>query len=179
MNSHGADEDSRVDMFLAINHFNDLVKMGSIREVIRYIRDEYDVNLFDVNGLTAIHHAANIGNLRMIKLLIQHGANYTARSLNGNTVLMRAVMKGNLKIFEYIADLYESRNPPVPLDAMCHVNKDNQTLLSMACSSGFADMVRKLLREGFDPCQADNYGFTSLHHALPAYGSIGFALPTA
>ena len=81
MNAHDIERvHPTVDMFIAINHFNSCVRSGSVDEVSRHIRDVYDVNLFDVGGLTAIHHAVNSGNLKMIKLFLDIGANYTART---------------------------------------------------------------------------------------------------
>jgi ankyrin repeat protein len=157
---------SPVDMFIAINHFNLLVRSGCTSEVKRRIQDGYNINFFDVEGFTALHHAVCCGNMYMVNILLENRANFTARTWKGLSVMMLAVLRGRIKIFDIIAEKFASRNPPIPLNARFHVNSLNETLLMLACRAGHFNMVERLLRAGLDPCEVDCSGETSLHHAF-------------
>ena len=157
---------SPVDMFIAINHFNSLVRSGYTGEVNRCIQDGYNVNHFDVKGFTALHHAVCCGNLNMVNILLKNHANFTERTWTGLSVMMLAVIRGRLEIFDIIAEKFASRNPPIPLNSQFHVNSRKETLLMLACRAGRVNMVMRLLREGLDPCEVDCSWETSLHHAF-------------
>ena len=169
-------EPVHVDIFIAINHFNQCVMDGNFREIIRLLDDGYNVNFFDATGLTALHHAVNQGNMHLIKFLLEKGANITARTFSGVSVMMFVVMAGNVEIFDFFAAKFASRSEPVPLDSMCHVNSRGETLLMLACSHGHPHMVQRLIQVGFDPWHVDESGQTSLHHSVPREGGR-FTIP--
>ena len=61
-------------------------------------REQCDVNATTVDGCTALHAAAQSGNVDMVKLLLQHGANVSAAMNDGCTALWAATLKGHGEI---------------------------------------------------------------------------------
>lgn len=56
----------------AVDHNKPLY--GSINSLERALKSGSDVNARNVSGWTMLHHAASIGNARMVRLLLDHGA---------------------------------------------------------------------------------------------------------
>ena len=54
-----------------------------------------DVNLVDADGDTALHGAAETGNVEIMRLLLDKGANLNAKNKQGGTPLMWAAVFGN------------------------------------------------------------------------------------
>lgn len=68
----------------------DLVKGGSLNDIIRLIGTEIDLNERDNNDWTPLHHAAANGHLEIVKVLIKAGANIEAKSIYRVTPLHAA-----------------------------------------------------------------------------------------
>ena len=70
----------------------DLVKNNDVDQVIAII-DQYDVNETNDYGYTALHYAADNGNLEILKLLINNKALIDIQSNDGSTPLMLSVIR--------------------------------------------------------------------------------------
>lgn len=51
---------------------------------------------------TALHHACHCGQLDVVKLLVENGAEIDAQAINGGTPLMRAVESSREAIVSYL-----------------------------------------------------------------------------
>ena len=86
--------------------------------------------------------------------LIQNGANVHVENENGDTVLMSACRSGNLDLVKLLL------SKSVDLDAT-NVS-DGQTALLLACMNGYSEIVNELVQSGADVNLKDLEGFTSL-----------------
>lgn len=56
------------------------------------------------HGLTPLMHAARAGNLEIVKLLVEAGADINLRDEEGGTALSIAGEEGNLEVYEYLRE---------------------------------------------------------------------------
>lgn len=59
------------------------------------------VNFQDKRKYTALHFAANKGNIEMIKLFVKHGADINAKNISGDTPLMLCPKSSSKEIFMF------------------------------------------------------------------------------
>jgi hypothetical protein len=72
----------------------DVDELAISTAIFRVKGKRIDINTQDTQGMTPLHHAALVGNLRAIELLIQTGANVNAIDKQGKTVLDYQTAKG-------------------------------------------------------------------------------------
>jgi ankyrin repeat protein len=132
----------------------------------------------DNQGYTALQRAAIAGNLELVILLVQHGANLTALSRNqfGDLPIHLAVAYGHENIVHWMLDNgvpvdIRNRLGATPLHSAAHnsrlaiarflldkgaavnakvTNSDNRTPLHEAAATGSVDLVELLLDHGAD-----------------------------
>ncbi|XP_077349985.1 uncharacterized protein LOC143998115 [Lithobates pipiens] len=134
-----------------------------------------DVNMERANGETAMHVAAQYGNIKMISALIEEGGEVTWQSKTQENALHTAVRHCHLPIVELILDYLS--NEKSEAEALCCVNQPNQegeTPLHLAAalakdSVHFEEedvkIVRLLLEHGADiSSTARMAGETPLHY---------------
>ena len=125
-----------------------------------------DVNATDENGLTALHHAAENSDQKLVQVLVGH-ADVNATNPNGITPLHRALWTGRadnaftLLVTGARADAVEADGTSSLHYAACHKG------------SAMTELVPLLLAGGADVHQKDAEGKTALHYAS-SYGSIAF-----
>lgn len=68
----------------------------------RIIATGADVNARDKQGMTALMRAARYGDVRKVKLLLQHGAHVNLRQSDQTTALMEAVEAGEVEAAEIL-----------------------------------------------------------------------------
>jgi ankyrin repeat protein len=145
--SYGADVTSR-DFYSAIRE-NDLARLKSITASGAY------VNLRDARGSTPLMHAAAVGSLEAMKLLLKAGADVNAK----NGLETTALIWGSL----------DPAKVRMLVEAGANVNARSRlgrTPLQVAASRpGSADAVRLLLTKGADSKAADVRGSTALFEA--------------
>jgi len=66
------------------------------------INNNASLENLDVNGWTALHHAANIGDLSCCKLLVKSGAEVNCMSNKRRTPLHFAAQGGFVEVFRYL-----------------------------------------------------------------------------
>ena len=105
-------------------------------------------------GRTALHEAAELGHLDLVKLLLARGADIDARDRDGKTPLLRAAYD------DCITALINS-------GADIHIKDNkNKTILHCACENGQLNIVNILLAHNMNPDERDELGETPLMYAV-------------
>jgi ankyrin repeat protein len=162
-----------------------------------------DPNMVDNQGYTALQRAAMTGNLQLVRLLVQYGANLTALSTNqfGDLPIHLAAAFGHVNIVHWMLDNgvpvdIRNRMGATPLHSAAHnnrlevarllldggasvnakvINSDNRTSLHEAAAQGSVDLVKLLLDRGADiNAVTSDQNQTPLHWAEKV-GNIGTA----
>jgi ankyrin repeat protein len=110
----------------------------------------------EYQGKTALMWAAETGQVRVIRMLLDYGAIVDRGNAKGGTALMYAAVAGRS---EAIRTLVEAGADPN------HRVRHGWTPLLLATAKGHVEAVRLLTRLGADPQTRDVYGWTLLMHA--------------
>ena len=117
------------------------------------------INVRDISGRTALHHAIASKDIDTIKLLIDRGANLNAKDNSGMTPLYYAArLSTNLEAVKLLLNRGADLN-----------SKDNfgrNLLHHAAMSDTNLEAVKLLLDRGADPNSKDNLGSSPLHYAF-------------
>jgi ankyrin repeat protein len=111
----------------------------------------------DESGKTPLMTASMPGNIEMMKLLLEKGADVNARDRVGETPLMIAAYWDQVDAAALLLEQGAS------IEAQ---RADGQTALMIAAGEGQANVVRLLLVNGADPSAQDTDGQTSLSLAV-------------
>ena len=68
-----------------------LIKSADIQYALQASQKRALINKQDAKGITPLIHAAQAGNLNLVRALIQKGASVNSRKPNGSTALIAAV----------------------------------------------------------------------------------------
>lgn len=94
------------------------------------------------------------GNLEVVKILIEHGAEIDVTDSEGQNALQKAAVKGDKALVAYLldhgADVY-------------HADGNGFTSTHFAARNGFAEIVQLLIDNGADPQRQTSDGRTPLH----------------
>jgi ankyrin repeat protein len=123
----------------------------------RLIAKGADINVRAYGDLTPLHQAVSSGNLKTVKLLIDHGAALNARSQEG-TILHRLINKRSKSNEELAKLLIES-------GAKLQEFSFGNTELHLAAMNGCADLVPLLIKHGADVNAVNEYNHTALYYA--------------
>jgi len=116
-----------------------------------------DVNACGLHKMsTPLHWASSKGHVKVVRYLLEHGANVTAQCEDGSMPLHWAARKGRLEV---ILVLLRHK-----ADAKAQ-DKNKSTPLHQASSRGYADSARVFLEHGVDAIAQDKNGWTPLHCA--------------
>ena len=124
-----------------------------------------DPNIKDSNGWTALHYAAQIGDLESVKILIEKKADINAFSNNGRTPLHMAAKMNRKDVVNYLVDKilekYKTNNQ-IYLNAK---DEHGCTPSHLAAKEGNTSCLEILLSKGADKYATDFCGWNILHYA--------------
>lgn len=86
------------------------------------VKGMYDINEIDFNGMTALHHASMIGNLKTITLLINSNINIDVQDFKGCTALYYSCENRHDSIISYLQEIghansyIRAKNGNTPMD---------------------------------------------------------------
>lgn len=161
-------------------------------ELVQLMLDKGDrVGPLGPLGLTALHYAAYLGNMDILKTLVARGADVTASTETGGyTPLHVAILGGQVDAAKYLISLpatdplAETDSTLVPAHLAARVNsprvlqalgrgsvdyvcrRDRQTALHIAAFHGWLDCLGPLLSAGLKINQPAKGGWTPMHLAV-------------
>jgi ankyrin repeat protein len=129
------------------------IRSGGAAAVNALLQQGVDVNVHDRRGgATPLMHAAAVGSLETMRLLLDHGADVNGRSALNATALMWAVT--DLAKVRLLVDR--------GADVNATADSGRTPLMLAAASDGSSEIVRLLLSNGAKPQQVDSSGVTTL-----------------
>ena len=99
------------------------------------------VNVKNIGGATALHLAARVGNLEIIKILIQNEARIDVRDNEDWTPIMRAASEGNDQVIKYL--ISQGANAAA-------LNNTSESIIILSANSSCSKCLQIVL---------DNYNF--------------------
>ena len=174
------------------NNYTEIVEL-----LLSYKKNEIDINKKNTQGSTALMFASENGNAKIVKLLIENGANPDLQNNSGLTALMLAC--DNLKneviklLIENNANInLEDKNSNTALMIACekndietvellinknveinHKNKTLNTPILLATTNNYYEVVEILARNGADVNSTDINGVSPLIQAsISGYDEI-------
>jgi len=183
-----------------INAHEDSLERSVLEEAVHFERVEVVKSLLAYDKLdksigkntfvygTALHFAAWMGNLQIVKLLVDADFELDAPSSNGLTALTFAADHGHIDIVKLLLDaganpngvgkghasplhraVWAGKTKTVELllkhGAKFVLHNDGDTTLRSAALMGPADIVKILLKKNIDVSKVNNQGATALHLA--------------
>ncbi|HKB09739.1 MAG TPA: ankyrin repeat domain-containing protein [Vicinamibacterales bacterium] len=140
----------------------DAAMNGNRDQVRTLLKDGADVNTAQADGMTALHWAAQKGDVELAKVLLYASANVRATTrIGGYTPLLIASRNGNAEMIEAL--LAGGADPN-------NATTNGTTALMLASAAGRIDAVKALLAKGANVNATENVkGETALSFAA-AYG---------
>jgi hypothetical protein len=132
------------------------VEAGQEHRVEELLKQDVDVNERAEYGWTALLYAAAQGYPRIVRLLLDAGANIDMGNLQGITPLMYSARYGNIEICELLLEY--GANPDLQ-------DVFGMTALMVAARLGYADVVATLLKTGTDVSIKDRNNMRALDFA--------------
>jgi len=126
----------------------DATKRGDVEEVQALIQQGADVNEAYGDGMTALHWAAERGDLMVAEVLIAAGASVEAGTRIGHYTPLHIAAKAGRP--EVVAALIEAG-----VDVNVATTNSGATPLHLAASAGSADVIRLLVQHGADVNSGD------------------------
>ena len=139
-----------------------------------------DVNVQGYNGITPLHRAAQAGNLRVAKLLLDHGADPNiydkyrgpvGYAYSSGTPLQYAIDSPNKEMVKFLVERGAKLN-----------RKDSRgnTELHLTALMGNTDLTKFLIEHGSEVNAMNNYNHTALYYAAKhGYRSVADVLIAA
>lgn len=159
-------------------------------ELFKSLLKNSDINILDDSKASLLHWAAYGGNVEIFKYMQEKGLDPKYKDADHNTVLHWSASKGSPEMFDYLVnelkfDIYEHDgfyNYPIS-SALESKNIEavnfflekgfdpntklaqGQSVLQLACYSGDAELVKKIINHGVNVNAADDGGGTAINWA--------------
>ena len=121
-----------------------IVENPTAEEIVTHLLEDKNIDPnkpHPDNGLTPLHLAARLGNVKVVQMLLEHQrVDVNKRRLNHGTALMHACSGGHVPVVQLFL-----QTPRVDIHA-CDPDGDN--CFNWACQSGHVDVMRCLLEDG-------------------------------
>ena len=135
------------------------VKHGDAATVRTLVAQKVNVNATEPDGTSALHWAADLGDVRTVDLLLKAGATLKSTNRYGATPFGLATSKGHAAVIERFLQAGEDANAVV----------NGESVLMQAARSGSVDAVKALLAKGAQVNVAEPvHGQTALMWAAAA-----------
>ena len=135
------------------------IELDSVR---KQLTAGLDVNSIDEKGISLLHKAVIIGNIDLVKLLVENGADLDIelQRVNSNhmrlTPILYAVIQNKKNIVSYLI------NKGVDVDKKLN---SNTTILHHASAHNHVDLVQLIISKDADINSCDTNGMSPLHYA--------------
>jgi hypothetical protein len=141
---------------MAIEEIKSLVQRDP-NAVIEAIHKEPSIcfDTFESDQRTLLHLAAGFGQLSLVKVLVDYGADVNAIDKYDETPLFRSIRFRKDEVSLYLLNHFSDFS-------LEHTDHKGQTVLHRACSMGTVSMVILLLERGANPLAVDVEGRTPL-----------------
>ncbi len=127
------------------------------------IKCDADVNLYDSNGWTPLHHACETGDKTIVKILLDNQADLFKFSNKGYYPTHIAALNNH---YELIQMLINHANENQMQHSILELkNNEKATSLILAAKKGHIETVQTLLNYGADIYALDELKWSALHHA--------------
>jgi ankyrin repeat protein len=140
-------------LYLAVLH----VKVDIVKGLLKRGADP---NLRSSDSTSALEEAAQLGNLELVRLLVDNGANLNPKS--DFSPLYAALCSKHLETANYLVE----RGARTDFKVLPH----SSSLLMMVASWKWLPGVEFLLHLGAEVNEKDDVGHTALHHAVLGFG---------
>uniref|UniRef100_A0A670JGW0 E3 ubiquitin-protein ligase MIB2 n=1 Tax=Podarcis muralis TaxID=64176 RepID=A0A670JGW0_PODMU len=129
---------------------------SKVRELVQKYPDKVDVKN---QGRTALQVASYLGQVEVVKILLQAHANINLWDEEGDTALHYAAFGNQADVARFLVS--KGANGDLRNNAKC-------TALYIAVNKGFTEVVQALCEHNCDVNLPDSYGDTPLHYAITA-----------
>jgi ankyrin repeat protein len=127
-----------------------------------------DPNLSDGWGNTPLKHAATIGSLPLVKLLVAKGANIGyRRNPGGRSAIFDAMLRANLPMVEFL--IQNGEDPKIK-------DSNGMDLLMVASNTANIDGVKYLIEKGVNLHNRTRFGTTAMHLAAGHDSAAGLSV---
>jgi ankyrin repeat protein len=168
----------------------DAVEKGESFQIQALLAKDIDVNMPQIDGMTALHWAAHRDDAELAKLLLDRGADATAKNRYGITPLYLGCVNGNADTVQYLLKAGADPNTMIEGDetslmtaartgklgavaALLKAGADfdakertGQTAIMWAAAEGHVEVVRVLMETGADYQTPLKYGYTPFLFAI-------------
>ena len=134
------------------------LKENDIAAMRKVIADGADVNLRGKNDMTAIGRAVSSGNVEMVRMLIEYGADVNVTEPPVMITPLHWACRADSRLKKHYTEDVRTSIVSMLIDHGADVNaadKDGNTPLHEACWLGYPETARLLLEHGADP-EAEN-----------------------
>lgn len=126
------------------------------------IECDANINLYDSNGWTPLHHACETGDGNIVKILLDNQADLFKFSNKGYYPIHIASLNNHYEIVKMLINNAHENNKNSILEQK---NNEKATPLLLAAKKGNIETVQTLLNYGADIYALDELKWTALHHA--------------
>lgn len=143
---------------------SEIVDDIQLRQLITYRRKEnIDINELCTDRYTPLHRAIAIGNLNLVQLIIEHGANVNLESAGPCGLSPLNILS---MFYSKTKDAYDIYELLLKKGAYCNEpDRCGQSAFHVALMSQPLKIIQLFLEYGADMKTVNGYGYTALHHA--------------